>query len=76
MPKVIKVIVSDIRAGSGRLKGAIKYKGGLSEHILLEDDLARHVTQYHTLDGKFLVEVDSRSEKIISDFNVKEKNNK
>ena len=76
MPRVIKVIESIVNRGAGLAKGEIKYRGGLSEHKLLEDDLVRGVTQYHTLDGEFLAEVDSRTEKIMSDFNHKERNNK
>ena len=76
MPRVIKVIESHILHGGGLSKGEIKYSGGLSEHKLLEDDLVRHVIQYHTLDGKLLAEVDPRTEKIMSDFNLKEEKNK
>jgi hypothetical protein len=76
MPRVIKVIESCINRGEGLSKGEIKYRGGLAGHKLLEDDVVRCVTQYYTLDGEFLAEVDSRTEKIIGDFNYKEKNNK
>ena len=76
MPRVIKVIESHTTRGAGIKKGDRKYRGGLAEHTVLEDDLARNVIQYHTLDGKFLAEVDSRTEKIMNDFSNKEKNNK
>lgn len=76
MPKVIKVIVSEIKMGAGINKGSIKYPNGIKQHTVLHDDLVRLVIQYHTLDGKFLAEVDSRTEEIMSDFNLKEENNK
>ena len=73
MPRVIKVIESHEKRGGGLQKGEIKYPGAPLEHTLLEDDFVRNVIQYHTLDGKFLAEVDSRTEKIMYDFTVKEK---
>jgi len=76
MPRVIKVIESHVKRGAGLQKGEQKYRGGLSEHTLLEDDLVREVIQYHTLDGEFLAEVDSRTEKIMSDFKHKEETKK
>ena len=72
MPRIIEVIESYEKRGAGLQKGEIKYRGGLAEHTPLEDDLVRHVIQYHTLDGEFLAEVDSRTEKIINDFRAKE----
>lgn len=72
MPRVIEVIESYQLRGAGLQKGEIKYRGGLAEHTLLEDDLVREVIQYHTLDGEFLAEVDSRTEKIMSHFRTKE----
>jgi len=76
MPRIIKVIESHIKRGAGLSKGEIKYRGGLSEYELLVDDFVRSVIQYHTLDGKFLAEVDPRTERILADFNYEEENNK
>jgi len=76
MPKVIKIIESHITRGSGKKKDEIKYQGGMAAHTLLEDDPFRTVTQYHTLNGEFLAEVDPREELIIGEFNEKEAKNK
>jgi len=74
-PRVIEVIESETDRGAGIAKGEIKYRGGTAEHVVLEDDLARAVKQYHTLDGKFLAEVDPRTEMIMRKFNQKEQKN-
>lgn len=76
MPRVIEVIESQITRGAGLQTNETKYRGGLSEHVLLWDDQVRMVTQYHTLEGEFLAEVDPRHEDILKECLTKEEKNK
>lgn len=76
MPRVIKVIESHVVRGTRFAKDEIKSNRRLSKHPLLKNDLVRNIIQYHTLDGEFLSEFDPRTEKILDDFNLKERNNK
>ena len=57
MPRVIQVIESEVKRGAGHY--IPPFTNGVNEHIEPELATCRLVTQYHTLDGKFLAEFDS-----------------